>query len=66
MANTAPTEKALPEPKDLSHLFSEVTKNRKPSSIKEYYKFFLIPNIGNLAGGEHSPAPSLTPHVHLN
>ena len=54
MANNT---KALPEPKDLSHLFSEVTKNRKPSSIKEYYKFFLIPNIGNLAGGKKLTSP---------
>lgn len=43
---------ALPEPRDLSHHFSEVTKNRLPSAIKEYYKFFKIPGIGNLAGGK--------------
>lgn len=49
---------ALPEPKDLSHHYSEVTKNRQPSAIKEYYKFFKIPNIGNLAGGKR-PDPTL-------
>ena len=43
----------LPEPKDLSHHYSEVTKNRKASAIKEYYKFFEIPGIGNLAGGKY-------------
>lgn len=49
---------ALPEPKDLSHHYSEVTKSRQPSAIKEYYKFFKIPNIGNLAGGKDPhPAP---------
>ncbi|KAJ4145814.1 hypothetical protein LMH87_004647 [Akanthomyces muscarius] len=41
----------LPLPQDLSHHFSEVTKRRTPSSIKEFYRFFAIPNIGNLGGG---------------
>jgi DNA-binding transcriptional MocR family regulator len=36
---------------DLSHHFSRVTKARKESSIKEFYKYFTIPGIGNLAGG---------------
>ncbi|KAL8946636.1 MAG: hypothetical protein Q9222_006993 [Ikaeria aurantiellina] len=40
-----------PEPLDLSHLYSRVTKNRNPSLIKGFYKYFQIPNIGNLAGG---------------
>jgi hypothetical protein len=40
-----------PKPLDLSHHFSEVTKHRIPSKMKEYYKFFQIPGIGNLAGG---------------
>lgn len=39
-------------PMDLSHHFSEVTKRRNPSAIKKYYKFFMIPGIGQLAGGE--------------
>ncbi|KAF5631248.1 aromatic amino acid aminotransferase I [Fusarium sp. NRRL 52700] len=42
---------ALPPPKDLSHLFSTVTRNRKPSSIKAFYKFMQIPGISNFAGG---------------
>lgn len=41
----------LKKPIDLSHHFSRVTKARKESSIKEFYKYFLIPGIGNLAGG---------------
>lgn len=54
---TEPANLALPMPKDLSHHFSEVTKNRQPSAIKEYYKFFKIPGIGNLAGGKrHKPS----------
>ncbi|TPX09647.1 uncharacterized protein E0L32_009120 [Thyridium curvatum] len=40
-----------PLPLDMSHHFSETTKNRLPSKIKEYYKYFQIPGIGNLAGG---------------
>ncbi len=39
------------EPIDLGHHFSRVTQNRKESSIKEFYKYFAIPGIGNLAGG---------------
>ena len=41
----------LKEPLDLSHHVSRVTKQRKESSIKEFYKYFAIPGIGNLAGG---------------
>ncbi|KAF5706343.1 aromatic amino acid aminotransferase I [Fusarium globosum] len=42
---------ALPPPKDLSHLFSRVARNRKPSNIKAFYKFMQIPGISNFAGG---------------
>ncbi len=38
-------------PIDLSHHYSETTKRRVASKIKEYYKYFKIPGIGNLAGG---------------
>ncbi|GJN75256.1 hypothetical protein PLICBS_009353 [Purpureocillium lilacinum] len=38
-------------PLDLSHHLSRVTKNRTPSSIKNYYRFFKISGIGNLASG---------------
>ena len=40
-----------PDPVDLSHHYSKVTKNRNTSSIKDFYKYFAIPGIGNLAGG---------------
>lgn len=40
-----------PEPLDLSHYYSRVTNKRSESSIKEFYKYFAIPGIGNLAGG---------------
>jgi hypothetical protein len=39
------------EPLDLSHHYSETTKQRLPSKVKDFYKFFQIPGIGNLAGG---------------
>ncbi|KAI0471073.1 pyridoxal phosphate-dependent transferase [Xylariaceae sp. FL0804] len=42
---------AKPAPKDMSHHYSAITKARTPSKMKEYYKYFLIPGIGNLAGG---------------
>ncbi|KAI1647217.1 PLP-dependent transferase [Daldinia loculata] len=42
---------APPLPKDMSHHYSDVTKARAPSRMKEFYKYFLIPNIGQLAGG---------------
>ncbi|KAJ8602922.1 hypothetical protein MRB53_042306 [Persea americana] len=38
-------------PKDLSHHLSRSAKARNASSIKEFYKYFLIPGIGQLAGG---------------
>ena len=38
-------------PLDLTHHFSRAARNRHPSSIKDFYKFFSIPGIGNLAGG---------------
>lgn len=38
-------------PIDLSHHYSEITKNRHPSFVKDFYKYFTIPHIGNLAGG---------------
>ena len=40
-----------PLPIDLSHHYSKTTKNRNASAVKRFYKYFQIPNIGNLAGG---------------
>ncbi|KAI7203479.1 hypothetical protein D0869_10662 [Hortaea werneckii] len=40
-----------PEPKDLSHHLSRATKTRQASFIKQFYKYFQIPGIGQLAGG---------------
>lgn len=45
-----PTDKR-PDPKDLSHHWSKTAKNRQASSIKQFYKYFTIPGIGQLAGG---------------
>lgn len=38
-------------PLDLTHHYSETSKQRIPSSIKAFYKYFQIPGIANLAGG---------------
>ncbi|KAI9795786.1 MAG: hypothetical protein M1833_006807 [Piccolia ochrophora] len=38
-------------PLDLSHHISRTTKKRGNSLIKDFYKYFSIPGIGNLAGG---------------
>lgn len=59
MPLTRPSDDGLPPPRDLSHHFSEITKKRTPSSIKEFYRFFSIPNIGNLGGGMLSDPPLL-------
>ncbi|KAK5111433.1 hypothetical protein LTR62_004885 [Meristemomyces frigidus] len=40
-----------PPPKDLSHHLSRATKARTASSMKAFYKYFMIPGIGQLAGG---------------
>lgn len=40
-----------PEPVDLSHHYSAVTKRRVASKLKDAYKFFQIPGILNIAGG---------------
>ncbi|KAL6233946.1 hypothetical protein BDW75DRAFT_213749 [Aspergillus navahoensis] len=42
---------SLSPPLDLSHHFSLTTKRRAPSAIKDFYKYFMIPGIANLAGG---------------
>lgn len=54
----APPE--LSPPRDLSYHFSRSTKNREPSAIKDFYRFFQIPGIGNLAGGKLSSSLSLS------
>lgn len=41
----------LPKPVDLSHHLSRSTKAREASSIKQFYKYFMIPGIAQLAGG---------------
>lgn len=52
---TAPPRHA---PLDLSRHFSKTTRNRKESSIKDFYKYFAIPGIANLAGGEFLGVPA--------
>ncbi|KAL4886215.1 pyridoxal phosphate-dependent transferase [Aspergillus karnatakaensis] len=42
---------SLSPPVDLSHHYSYTTKRRLPSAVKDFYKYFFIPGIANLAGG---------------
>ena len=41
----------LAPPVDLSHHFSTATGRREGSLVKDFYKYFTIPGIQNLAGG---------------
>lgn len=45
------SEDKRPLPKDLTHHLSRSTRSRQASSIKQFYKYFAIPGIGQLAGG---------------
>jgi hypothetical protein len=42
---------SFPDPIDLSHHLSRSTRARQASSIKQFYKYFTIPGIAQLAGG---------------
>lgn len=52
MTNMTAMAAATP-PIDLSHFYSYTAVNRKPSSVKEFYKYFLIPGLANFAGGNN-------------
>ena len=41
----------LPKAVDLSHHLSELAKNRRPSPIKSFYKYWRKPGVIGLAGG---------------
>lgn len=45
-------DETKPAPRDFSHYYSVITNHRFPSPMKQYYQFFSIPGIGNLAGGK--------------
>ena len=53
-------------PVDLSHHYSRTARNRNPSSVKQFYKYFQIPGIGNLAGGEFTLRSSRKAREGLN
>lgn len=44
----------FPAPVDLSHHLSRSTRVREASRVKRFYKYFAIPGISQLAGGEYS------------
>ncbi|KAF6808403.1 aromatic amino acid aminotransferase [Colletotrichum sojae] len=58
-AAASSSSSGLKPPLNLEHHYSGVTKRRLPSKMKEYYKYFQIPGIGQLAGG--LPHSSLFP-----
>lgn len=41
-------------PKDFSYYYGDIAKGRAASSFKQFYKYFAIPGIANVAGGEFS------------
>lgn len=51
MASINSSAPELPEPVDLSHHLTRSTIARQASSVKQFYKFFAIPGIAQLAGG---------------
>lgn len=52
MMASVPQSTSYSPPKDLSHHYSRAAKRRTPSQVKQFYKYFQIPGIQNLAGGE--------------
>jgi hypothetical protein len=42
---------SFPEPVDFTHHLSRSTRAREASSVKQFYKYFAIPGIAQLAGG---------------
>lgn len=52
MAYSATDPSSFPEPIDLTHYLSRSTLAREASSVKKFYKYFAIPGIAQLAGGQ--------------
>lgn len=52
MAHHTAESPDLPKPVDLTHHLSRSTRAREASSVKTFYKYFSIPGIAQLAGGE--------------
>jgi len=51
-ADATPLISGPKPPLDFSYHYSRITAGRQASSIKDFYKYFLIPGIQNLAGGK--------------
>lgn len=54
MAYSSMSPADFPEPVDLTHHLSRSTRAREASSVKQFYKYFTIPGIAQLAGGMHT------------
>lgn len=46
------SEPKLCPPRDFSRYYSCATRKREGSNVKQFYKYFAIPGIHNLAGGK--------------
>jgi hypothetical protein len=57
----AETMDPKPEPIDLSHHLTAMTRNREVGNMKRFYKYFIIPDIQNIAGGESHPHACVSP-----
>jgi hypothetical protein len=47
-APRAPVGKSV----DLSHHFNAAVRSRTPNPLKSLYKYFQVPGMSNIAGGE--------------
>jgi hypothetical protein len=52
-----PARSSPKPPVDFSYHFSRVTAARTVSKVKQFYKYFQIPGVGNLAGGQSPNGP---------
>jgi len=52
-------------PLSFKHHYSRVTAARAESSTKAFYKYFMIPGIGNLAGGKSANASRTSTMIKL-
>jgi len=50
-ADAVPLNSGPKPPLDFSYHYSRITAGRQASNMKDFYKYFLIPGIQNLAGG---------------
>jgi hypothetical protein len=47
----SPSKRNDRKPADLTHHYNAATRARKPSAMKDLYKYFMVPGMSNIAGG---------------